>query len=120
MLKVDKLIKVIRWFYPGLRIKRWIILLLTGVALIFVSSQYIKEVDILWKVFSRVLFTLGTLIVIVGIIYLLKSFFEVIYPHKDKGLIDIIYEKRFLSRGPKIVAVGGGHGLSTILEGLKE
>jgi len=35
-------------------------------------------------------------------------------------MIDLIYEKRFLSKGPKIVAIGGGTGLSTLLEGLKE
>ena len=52
--------------------------------------------------------------------FLIKSFFEAIYPEKNKELIDIIYEKRFLSKGPRIVAIGGGTGLSTILEGLKE
>jgi len=32
----------------------------------------------------------------------------------------VIYQKRFLARGPKIAALGGGHGLSTLLRGLKE
>ena len=32
----------------------------------------------------------------------------------------MIYQKRFLARGPKIVAIGGGTGLSTLLRGLKE
>ncbi|MFN8630365.1 MAG: gluconeogenesis factor YvcK family protein [Chloroflexota bacterium] len=32
----------------------------------------------------------------------------------------MIHRKRFLARGPKIVAIGGGTGLSTLLRGLKE
>jgi len=31
-----------------------------------------------------------------------------------------LYEKEFLDKGPKIVAIGGGTGLSTMLRGLKE
>ena len=35
-------------------------------------------------------------------------------------MLQAIYNKRFLSRGPKIVAIGGGTGLSTLLRGLKD
>ena len=35
-------------------------------------------------------------------------------------LVELIYQKRFLARGPRIVAIGGGTGLSTLLRGLKE
>jgi uncharacterized cofD-like protein len=38
----------------------------------------------------------------------------------DQPLVEVIYQKRFLARGPKIAALGGGHGLSTLLRGLKE
>ena len=38
----------------------------------------------------------------------------------DQPLIEVIYQKRFLARGPRVVAVGGGTGLSTLLRGLKE
>jgi uncharacterized cofD-like protein len=38
----------------------------------------------------------------------------------DQPLVDVIYQKRFLARGPKIVVLGGGTGLSTLLRGLKE
>ena len=35
-------------------------------------------------------------------------------------MVEVIYQKRFLARGPRIVAIGGGTGLSTLLRGLKE
>ena len=39
---------------------------------------------------------------------------------RDQPLVEVIYQKRFLARGPRIVAIGGGTGLSTLLRGLKE
>jgi uncharacterized cofD-like protein len=39
---------------------------------------------------------------------------------EETPLADVIYQKRFLARGPRIVAIGGGTGLSTLLRGLKE
>ncbi len=68
----------------------------------------------------RALFTAGMGLFIFGTAYLIKSFFEAIYPDEGKDLLEVIYKKRFLSKGPKIVAIGGGTGLSTILYGLKE
>jgi uncharacterized cofD-like protein len=38
----------------------------------------------------------------------------------DQPFVEVIYQKRFLARGPRIVAIGGGTGLSTLLRGLKE
>lgn len=115
---MKKIVKIIKWLYPGLKIKRWITLLLLGVTLILLSSPNISQ-DTL-KVFYSILFTLGVIALIIGTASLIKSFFEAIYPYKEKELIDIIFEKRFLAKGPKIVAIGGGTGLSTVLEGLKE
>ena len=38
----------------------------------------------------------------------------------DQPLVELIHQKRFLARGPRIVAIGGGTGLSALLRGLKE
>lgn len=118
---MKKFIKIIKWFYPGLRIKRWISLLLVGVFLILVSSPHVsKDAHFIVRIVYGIIFITGIGLFIAGIAGLIKSLFEAIYPHREKELIDIIYEKRFLAKGPKIVAVGGGTGLSTVLEGLKE
>jgi uncharacterized cofD-like protein len=117
---MPKILNIAKWFYPGLRIKRWISLLVGGIVLIFISSQVSKQFIVL-KILSNVLLVGGLLALVGGTAYLLRSFFEAIYP-QEKGatLIDIIYKKRLLSKGPRIVAIGGGTGLSTLLEGLKE
>ncbi len=118
---MKKFIKIIKWLYPGLRIKRWVILLFLSLFfIVFSSFRFFHDADSILKVFDVILFILAFAGLVASIKSLIESFFEAIYPAKNKELIDIIYEKRFLSKGPKIVAIGGGTGLSTILEGLKE
>ncbi len=117
---MKKFMKIIKWFYPGLKIKRWVILLfLSFLFLIFSSVRLAQDSHLFLKIFYSLLFTVSFIGFVAGMRFLIRSFFEAIYPEKNKEIIDIIYEKRFLSKGPKIVAVGGGTGLSTILEGLK-
>jgi len=41
-------------------------------------------------------------------------------PGRDRALSEIIYNYRFLQKGPRVVALGGGTGLSTLLRGLKK
>jgi uncharacterized cofD-like protein len=43
-----------------------------------------------------------------------------ISPSKDENIVDTIYRYRYQSRGPKVVAIGGGTGLPVLLRGLKE
>jgi uncharacterized cofD-like protein len=38
----------------------------------------------------------------------------------SESIVNMIYNQRALRRGPKIVAIGGGTGLSTLLRGIKE
>ncbi|MCY7392133.1 MAG: YvcK family protein, partial [Leptolyngbyaceae cyanobacterium CAN_BIN12] len=45
---------------------------------------------------------------------------EVLMPNGNEDLIDVLLAHRRLNRGPKIVVVGGGTGLSTLLRGLKQ
>ena len=61
-----------------------------------------------------VLFILGSVRVIRAIMDPFRS------PDGNQPLVEVIYQKRFLARGPRIVAIGGGTGLSMLLRGLKE
>lgn len=118
---MKKFIKVIKWFYPGLRVKRWVSLLLLSLFfLIFSAVRLSFDTLFLLKVFDVFLLVISLIGVVVGLSSLMHSFFQVVYPQNQQGMIDLIYEKRFLSKGPRIVAIGGGTGLSTLLEGLKK
>jgi uncharacterized cofD-like protein len=67
---------------------------------------------------------LGAGLVVLGAVRLVRAFTEPFRPTTgtaaDQPLVEVIYQKRFLARGPRIVAIGGGTGLSTLLRGLKE
>ena len=104
-----------------MKVKRWIITCSVGVILVAIGS-------IIWMLekfpgsgpLGISVFILGSLVVIYGIKRMVKSFIKVLLPRREKDLVDIVYHHRQLEKGPKIVVVGGGTGLSVLLHGLKE
>jgi len=116
-----KILKAFKWLYPGMWVKRWILLAVFGVILIsmgFVTvllEQYPRN-----KTFAGIIIIAGILAVITGIKRIIKSFVTVLLPQRSDELVDKIYQMRILERGPKIAVIGGGTGLSTLLHGLKE
>jgi uncharacterized cofD-like protein len=128
----------IKWFYFGMHIKRWLLLLLIGVAIMGLGFGYfLREVYVSYtfpdfvyyltlqffpRWFRGALFVTASLGIIGFAVWklnqsLLSAF---IRPERNESIVDIIYNHRYLRRGPKIVAIGGGTGLSTLLRGLKE
>ena len=63
---------------------------------------------------------LGLFLLFLGQSLTVNSITDVLGVDKDKQLVDMLLDRRRLNRGPKIVVVGGGTGLSTLLRGLKE
>lgn len=116
-----KIIKKLKWLYPGIRIKRWILLGGVGIGVvIFGTTRFINDTPLFLKILDGVIIFLGIATVIAGVQSMIQSFLSIFLPYYGEELVDIVYKKRFLERGPKIVAIGGGHGLSTLLMGLKE
>lgn len=115
-------IRIIKWFYPGMRVKRWIVLLAVAVMLLTFGAAGFLVVEV--SIFKRALYilaiVLGAFAGIVGLRNILGSLITVFLPQGEKELVDIIYRKRYLEKGPRIVAIGGGTGLSVLLQGLKE
>jgi len=111
----------LKWLYPGMFVKRWITLTAIGVILIamgFAIAIYEKTPQN--KTFAAVIIILGCIIAIKGIRRIIRSVILVVLPQSEKELVDKIYQKRILEKGSCIVTIGGGTGLSTLLQGLKE
>lgn len=116
-----KILKAFKWLYPGMWIKRWI--LLAGFGIILISMGFVTvilEQNPRNKTFAGIIIISGILAVITGVKRIIKSFITILLPWREDELVDKIYQKRILDRGPKIVVIGGGTGLSTLLHGLKE
>jgi uncharacterized cofD-like protein len=131
-----------RWLTPGIGIKRWLGLVFVGefclaLAGAFLLRQFYRDVDVsgpgqavvssltlqflpywlrgvLLAAAGLALFLYGSWR---GVSVLMEPFLPV---SPDQPLVEVIYQKRFLARGPRVVAIGGGTGLSTLLRGLKE
>ncbi|MDD5438939.1 MAG: YvcK family protein [Candidatus Omnitrophica bacterium] len=113
--------KLLKWLYPGMLVKRWIFI--TTIGVVFISMGFaimISEQMARNKTFASGVILVGILFVITGMKRMVKSFVTVFLPEEGSRLVDRVYAKRILERGPRVVALGGGHGLSTLLHGLKE
>lgn len=120
----------IKWLYPGMKIKRWLLLLILGILLISTglagglltlhSSNTASLPNRILRIAYTLNFIIGVWLVVQSVKKTFRSFVSLFLPQREEEFIDIVYQKRQLARGPKIVAVGGGTGLSTILHGLKE
>ncbi|MGK7931009.1 MAG: uridine diphosphate-N-acetylglucosamine-binding protein YvcK [Microcystaceae cyanobacterium] len=127
-----------KWLSPGLLVKRWLIISATGFMLALLGlATWVKLTPIyrlmelisqLLEVITRVIpnYVSGPLVILTGLFLVLwgqsravGSITEAFSPG-DEELVDIILAHRRLNRGPKIVAIGGGTGLSTLLRGLKD
>ena len=129
----------IKWFYPGMHIKRWLLLLMIGVSIMGLGIAYIlREVYLSWTfpnafyyltlqfipqvVRGGMFMALALALILIAIWKLQHSLLSALLPHRAQqdSLVNMIYNQRQLRRGPKIVAIGGGTGLSVLLRGVKE
>ena len=127
--------RVLRWLVPGLRIKRWIALAFLSMGLVAVATLYGFGIDVIrllyrtlplasWGANLRAAAVFATIAVglagfLVSLQQLVRSVARAVAPREAAKPSALIYRRRILERGPKVVAVGGGTGLSTLLRGLK-
>lgn len=131
----------VNWYlkvlYPGMHIKRWLLLILLGVTLISLGVAYLMAQMYRTQPFPEWVATLtlqfidrplrglmfigaGVAVVSVAIFQLNRSLLAPFLNPGHDNVLKIIHQHRARQRGPRIVALGGGTGLSTLLRGLKE
>lgn len=122
----EKKLQFFKWFYPGMGIKRWIFLCALGLFMIILVGLYavksFSKTSVLFAAFSTALLIFGVFLIVMAIKNILRIFVRTLMPQRTEELVDIVYQKRqerFLEKGPRVVAIGGGTGLSTLLSGLK-
>ena len=111
--------RFLKWFYPGMRVKRWFLMSVVGVLLFGMGSALLPiEGGLALRLFSLVMVVNGLLFLALGVGGMVRSLLEVVAPEKQ-DLVELVFQRRHLEKGPRIVAIGGGTGLSTLLQGLK-
>ena len=121
----------IKWFDSKSKLKRWMLLILIGIALICYGTAEIlvlKEMSFAQLAKIIVTFVIGVLAIIFGLVCLNKRTLEILIESTDDRMNDksnvnvksLIFNKKVYHQGPNIVVIGGGTGLNTVLTGLKK
>jgi uncharacterized cofD-like protein len=117
------------WLKPGIKLKRWLALAVIGIICIsYGFSFFLREIFYNTRLYilSFFLIVSGIVFIYLSITYLMDTFYKLLANSGFKISLDserlsgLLFEKRILIKGPKIVAIGGGTGISTMLRGLKQ
>ena len=129
-------LRFVRWFYPGLGVKRWLLLALAGCVVVVngVERWLVAEgahlplneaIDGVLSDFGvplaslpYVFAALGSALIVLGIRQWMRSIVVAVAPAGHGNIVGALLDRR-LRGAYKIVAIGGGTGLSTLLRGLK-
>lgn len=131
---------LVLWFTPGLHVKRWLLLLFASIVILSLGFGYVLR-DVYrsdvrfpeWVQIATLQFlpyvVRALIFTVVGVGLLLISSwklgesllgpFMLARGHNDRGLVTELHRFRMLAKGPRVVAIGGGTGLSTLLRGIK-
>jgi uncharacterized cofD-like protein len=123
----------LRWLYPGMRVKRWLLLAFGCTLVIMLALMYALGVELMRFLYralplsasTRYAVMAGLLLCGIGgfsysIMRLVRSIARGVAPTSHEKPSAMIYRTRVLERGPRVVAIGGGTGLSTLLRGIKQ
>ena len=131
--------KTLRWFVPGIGVKRWVLVILLGTTFLALGLAVLildiyRTAPATWwlpiisflslrfldRTLRALIFgSIGVGLLALGIIKLNRTLLKpFMVPGRD--VIDTVADFRRRDRGPRIVVIGGGTGLSALLRGLKE
>jgi uncharacterized cofD-like protein len=126
----------LKWLVPGMHVKRWVLLYVAGFVLAGLgiaalpealgagvwqrAALYLRELLPHPQIPVISLLVAGLACVVIAFIGLYRSLLSAFRRTGQGDVVDVVYRHRQRQRGPKVVAIGGGHGLNTLLRGLKE
>ena len=130
-----------RWLTPGIGVKRWLLLTFVGCLILALGVAHIVRqatrdlepgglagvlLDTVTLQFlpyplrGLVVGLVGLVLIGFGAYRTLRALTSPFMPSAGGRLVELIYQRKSLARGPRVVVIGGGTGLSTLLRGLKE
>ena len=118
------------WLKSSSKMKRWMLLILFGIVLTCYGIAEIlvqQTLDFAHAGKVIIVFVIGFTSIVLGQIFLNKRNMELfieatddrLQNRKNVNVKSLIFDKRIYDRGPKIVAIGGGSGLNTVLTGMR-
>ena len=123
---------IFHWFKDSSKMKRWIMLILVGIvfASFGMANMIVSSNAITFLQAAKIIvyFVIGFTCVVIGLVFINKRTMELFIEATDDRIDSdekvnvntLIFNKKVYNKGPKVVVIGGGSGLNTILEGLKK
>ena len=116
-----------KWFTSKAKMKRWMLLILVGVVLVgygISNLLYFNTLGLTEILKIVVSFVIGFTAIVIGFVFMQKRTLELLIEESDtrketQNINKLIFNKKVYNQGPKIVVIGGGSGLNTVLKGLK-
>ena len=117
-----------KWFKSNTKIKRWIFLMIIGIVCVCFGIAKIlvtQELSFLELAKIILLFVVGFAFTIISIVNIQRRTLEILVEETDtrdlekSNVKSLIFNKKIYNQGPKVVVIGGGAGLNTVLRGLK-
>ncbi len=131
--------RYVRWLLPGLGLKRWLFVSVFGLFLLGLGISLVVRINLYGVIgawlfehisYSAAMFMwgpmvagivgllAGTALAMYGVVRLVRAVLQTLTPPRE-GVAEAYYQRRYLLRGPKMVAIGGGTGIPTLLRGMK-
>ena len=125
--------KDVGWLIPGLNVKRWLFLIFLGSILmvlgglilmdirpIYLTMELIRKAALILpsEILAGVVIFVGAIVFFNGWKKTTLSIMD-IDASKGNRLLEKLYRRNKLNKGAKVVAIGGGTGLSMLLKGIK-
>ena len=119
-----------KWLTPGMGVKRWFGISLIGFLMFTLGILILADLPSHFWELLRERFSVrntlgigaavsGMAVIVFGLARGFQTMFNAVQPNPTRKLVDVLYEKSQLGSGLKIVTMGGGTGLSSLLRGLK-
>jgi uncharacterized cofD-like protein len=127
--------KEVGWLIPGLEVKRWFLLIFFGSVMIVLGFMVLANVRPIYLTLELIRKAalvlpsnlLAAIFILVGSVIFFKGWqkttLSIMDMNSTKGnesILEKLYRRRKLNRGAKVVAIGGGTGLSMLLRGIKK
>ena len=130
-----KVTKDVGWLIPGLNVKRWLFLIFVGsifmvlglliimdVRPIYMMMEFIRKAALILpsNLLAAIFFIIGAIVFFKGWKKTTLSIMDMDSLKGNTSLLERLYRRSKLNKGAKVVAIGGGTGLSMLLKGIKK
>ena len=123
------------WLIPGLNIKRWLFLIFLGSVMMVLGLLIIFDIRPIYQIMELIRKAaiilpteiLATIMLCIGAVIFFNgwkkttlSIMDMDSSKSENSLLEKLYRRSKLNKGAKVVAIGGGTGLSMLLRGIKK